>query len=207
MANIYRLTFRCHYQSDGTLAEPSLHYQTDNSTGGSEPDPSDLVAWLDGYLSTPFRALLNSHVTLDELVLSQEVLKPDIGVSSSVTVNGVGSYTTGAIAVPKAAVPVIDIHTGVRSKSARGWMRPPGPGIASAFNGDSWDSSYQSAAATFCALLDDTHDFGTISISTLKPVVYSPTRHKRGDDPWTFQVKSAQLNPNVRWLRSRLTSP
>lgn len=210
MAKVWRITFQCHH-TNGTLCEPSLHYQTDTNILEDEPSGDAVAADIAGKLASPFRLTMRTETTLDVIVAREEVLKPTIGEVGAFNVAGAGTGLAGAVTAPHALVPVIDLVTKTHSRSARGWCMLPGP-CASLFTsglGDQWDTSSGMVLAyqAFAALLDDTVAFGGIGTGHYNPVVYSRTRRQRGNTPYTFQVTSAHLNPQVRWLRRRTTSP
>lgn len=206
MSRIYRATVRCHH-GDGTLAQPSLHYQTDLDITESEPNPSDVAGEIWAKIGTRFLACCHAETAIDELVVSEEVLAPNIGVSGVHAIGGVGTGLAAAVSIPTGLVAVINLHTNVRSRSARGWFHPPGPMQASAVNGDQWAAGYQGYLDLLVPLLDDQLDIGFPNASQINPVVYSRTRHQRGQAPYTFRVTSATVNHVPHWLKSRMTSP
>jgi hypothetical protein len=206
MSRIYRATLRCH-ASDGTLFEPSLHYQTDVALAGSEPDPQDVANAIDTKLQAALRAILPATGVYEELILAEQVIPPDIGVGA-VTVNGSsGNLVATDGNTPHGLVPIINLHTGVSSRNARGHIAGPSPGSALFSSGRKWSTSYLALLTTFAALLDDTMSLGAINPTILNPVVYSRTRRLRDQSPWTFKVLSASVNPTPHWLRSRQSSP
>jgi hypothetical protein len=73
--------------------------------------------------------------------------------------------------------------------------------------GDTWISGYQTKLAAFAAVLDDSFNLGTIDITHVNPVVYSRTRHQRGEDPHAFRVTSATANTKAHWLKTRMSTP
>ena len=206
MANIYRATFKC-ITDNGALVEPSLHYQTDVPLGGDEPDPSDIAAGIWGHLGSAFKACFSSHTTVQVLLVGQEVLPPDIGIAGSHDVNEVGTLSGSGDSFPDGCCPLVNLHTNVRSRSARGWLHLPPPRWADNVSNNVWSGSVVTAITAFRALLDDEIDLGSLIITQLNPVVYSRTRRQREETPYTFRVQSATLNPSVHWLRSRMTTP
>jgi len=209
VANIYRSTFVCTY-ADGTLVEPSVDYQTDLSTGDSEPSASDLAGAIWSHVGAAFKACLNSHITVQRLLLSQRVIAPAIGLVGSHEVNEAGTYTTGTIVEPFGLVAIINRHTGAASRSSRGWLRMPNPGIAADVTGNTLTSSFTSQLQALGNVLDDTVDVGGfLGIGSVHahPVVYSRTRHKRGLTPYTFNLTGCTVNPKWHWLRSRMSTP
>jgi hypothetical protein len=206
VANIYRLQFEC-VHTDGTLAQPSLHYQTDVPAGGDEPDPSDVASAVWSHLGSAFKACFTSSYTVTALAALEEVLPPAIGIAGTHVVGEAGTLAGSGDSMPQGAVPLINLHTGTRSRSARGWLRLPSPRLADRVSGNVWDGTMLAATGAFCALLDDQLELGTLIITDLNPVVYSKTRAQREEEPFTFRVTGATTNPKVHWLRSRMTTP
>jgi len=209
MARTYKATIRCRDDS-GILIQPSLHYQTDVSVVGSEPDPNDVAAGIWAIIRDHFIGATPLDVTIDELVVGEEVLKPAIGASGSHPINVQGSFSTSGDRMPNACVAVLNRHTATRSRSARGWLMMPGGILADQQANGLWhtDGGYWTAwLVPLAALLDNSFDLGSVDPTHVNPVVYSRTRHQRGDSPYTFRVTNATANPQVRWLKSRLTIP
>lgn len=207
MARIYRCTFRCSY-ADGTLVEPSLHYLTDVALAGSEPDPDDIASGLWSALGTEFLGVLTNQVTVNDVVASECVIPPAIGVQGSHHVGSVGTGFGAQTELPRALVPLISLNTGIASKSARGHIFLCSPGYKENLaTGGIWASSAQGFFNTLATQLDDSYDLGTVSVTHVNPVVYSRTRHVRGQDPHHFRVTGATAQTHPHWLRSRLSNP
>jgi hypothetical protein len=203
---IYRASIRCSY-ADGGLVVPSLHYQTDVSLGGDEPDPSDVASGIWGVIGTAFRAATPSLVTIHDVVVSEQVIKPAIGATGIHTVELAGSTTLSSEFLPRGIVPIINLHTEVASRSGRGYMTLAGPGASGAISDKLFTGSYLTSYQTLAALLDNSFDLGTLSITHVNPVVYSRKRHVDGLDPHAFRVTSASVRSKIHYLRSRDTSP
>src|SRR5215469_17598113 len=203
---IYRATVSCTH-SDGTLVMPSLHYKTDPPPLGDEPAPDDVASAIWGLIGDQLRACTTSDVTFHELVVTEEVVPPDLGVAGSFGGLGAGTGVFSDEALPHGLVPVLNLHTATRSRSARGWFRPASPGKASVVNGNVWTSAYMTILNNLAAVLDDDADMGSLTTTHLQPVVYSRTRHLRSEDPYWFDVTSGSANPRCHWLRTRMTNP
>lgn len=207
MSRVYRVSIRGTSET-GALVMPGWHVQTDVPTGGDEPDPSDIANTIWSHLGTALLSATPNVVHVDELQLVEQVLPPDIGVAGAHTVNSYGTMPAGSgNQLPDGTVAVYDIHTGVRSRSSRGWMLWPGPANSSYLIHNEWSSGYMGYANAFAALLDDSVDVGTVFITHVNPVVYSKTRRQRLESPYTFRVTSVTVNKRAHWLRSRMTSP
>lgn len=207
MARTYRCTLQAHY-SDGTLVEPSLHYQTDLPDLGDEPDPSDVATGIWGHLGAEWQESCPTYVHIDSLVVTEMVVPPLIGVGGEHVVNADGTGSAGAEDLPRELVPLVNVHTDTRSRSARGNLRLAGVGDKSKIIARTFQAAYVTAVYTpFINKIPDEIDLGSLVITRLNPVVYSRTRHLRGETPYTFRVVGASLNPKPKWLRSRGTSP
>lgn len=202
----YRCTFVCE-QSNGVLIEPSVHFQTDLSFVGDEPSPDDVAGGAWTLLGTAFKALCRTDVTVHRLVATEQVLKPAIGAVGLHTVEEAGTYSAADAHVPAALVPLINLHTAVASRSARGHLFLGGPRDTITLISGKWSSSWLTRMTTFADLLDNSFDLGTIDVTHVHPVVYSRTRHRNGTEPHTFRVTKATANNQPTWLRSRLTVP
>jgi hypothetical protein len=207
MARVYRATFKCHLVNLA-LVMPSLHYQTDVPPLGDEPDPNDVADGIWTLLGSAALAAMPGEVHCDELVVTEEVLPPDVGVAGAHTVglNGTLPGGTGA-ELPDGIAAIVNLHTGTRSRSSRGWTIWPGPSSSSHVDHNTFTGAYLSAILAFAALLDDSFDLGSVTPTHVNPVVYSKTRRQREEDPYTFRVTSASVNRTTHWLRSRMDVP
>lgn len=206
MARTYRATINCTHIIGPKFA-PTLHYQTDVPTGGGEPDPNDVASGIWGVIATAIRNVASDWVTFDNLVVGEEVLPPDIGVSGIDVLNVPGLIAHGDAKIPTGASPLINLHTGTRSRSARGWTHPPGPTNSGELNGQDWIAGYLTLLDNLAAVLSDSFSLGSLFPTTVNPVVYSRKRHVALETPYTFKVTGATTNAQVKWLRSRMTSP
>lgn len=207
MARIYRATYRCRH-ANGALVQPSVHYQTDVPTGGDEPQIEDVASSIWGLTGTDFKNSSPTDVHIDELIVAEEVLKPDIGEVTAHVVNEAGTLGVAGDRLPIAACMVLNRHTNTRSRSARGWLMLPGGVLASQQQLGKWvvGGIYPAAALILCTRFASSFDLGTFA-THVNPVVYSRTRRLKNTPPWTFRVTGVTQNPEVRWLSSRLSSP
>lgn len=207
MSRVYRCTFMATY-ADGTLVEPSLHYQSDLPPLGDEPDPDDVASGLYGLLGADYLQTLPPGVTLHDLVCTEQVIAPAIGVQGSHHVGLPGTGTAGAEDLPRELVPILNLRTDTVSRSARGHIFLCSPGDKTKLVARDWQQAYIDAVyAPFAAKLSSSYDLGAVTPTHMHPVIYSRTRHQRSEDPYTFQVVSAALKVRPTWLRSRATTP
>jgi hypothetical protein len=185
-----------------------VHYQTDVPAGGSEPDVQDVANDIWNQLGTPLKECLSVDITIDELVVVEQVLKPDIGVSAAVAVGAPGFVTIPDTVLPHELVPLINFHTATASRSARGhiFMGSFLSQITLAAGGV-WSASIMGLLQGFANACRASFDLGSLQITHVNPVIYSRTRHQRGQDPYTFRLTGATVKPRPTWLRSRATTP
>lgn len=207
MSRVYRATVKGHEQN-GALVMPGFHYQTDLPPLGGEPDPADVASALWSHIGTAALAATPNTIIIDELVVTEEVLPPDVGVAGSHTVATAGTLAGGSgNQLPDGIACVLDRHTATRSRSSRGWTMWPGPASSSQLLHNVFTSAYLISIDALCALLDDDFTVGLITPTTVHPVVYSKTRRQRLETPFTFQVTSVTSNDVPTWLRSRMDVP
>jgi hypothetical protein len=207
MAKVFRATVKARH-GDGTLIQPSLHYQSDLEPLEDEPTAQEVADGLWSKWGTQLRTCHHTTVVFDELVVTEEVLPPDIPSQASKAVAANGTLTSGAFDLPKGLVVLLGIKTTTPSRSARSHLALGCPGPATFLGGGVWTSSVITPAQAFCDLLnDDVEVGGPIITHTMHPVVYSRTRRKRGESPYTFRVSNAVARPTPHWLRSRMSQP
>lgn len=207
MSRVYRCTIRAKHL-DGTLVEPSVHYQTDLQPLGDEPDPSDVAAGLWGHWGSACLQCLPDSVKVDELVVVEQVLPPAIGVVGSFPVGLVGSHQIFTNEdLPHGLVPILNVRSDTSSRNARGHFSLACPGSKNDLSQGKWSGGMVTAYNAFAALLDDDLSLGSVLPSTLRPVVFSRTRMQREQDPFTFKVIAVTPNATPHWLRSRMTNP
>lgn len=199
----------CHDTVDQSLIEPSLHYQTDLSTGGDEPAADDVANGVWSILGGDFLALCHDQYHVDSVVARSQELKGSgvIPVLGQLTVNQPGQLTSGGFDLPRELVGIVNLYTDAATRSGRGYTSLPCPGVESFLQDRLWFGSYKTACDSFASKCDNSFSLGTISVATVNPVVYSATRRARGQAPYTFRVQSARFNTRPHWLRSRGTSP
>lgn len=207
MARTYRAIFNCHDRDDLSLIQPSLHYQTDLSGIGSEPDPDDVAAGIWTLLGSAFTAACTTRVAIDSIDVVEQVIPPTVAVGGTHVVGVNGTLAVANQDLPRALCIGINLKTATRSRSSRGFFHLPGALSTSYIGAHIWGGAYVTNANTFAALLDDSFDLGVVDPTHVHPVVYSRKRHKEGDTPYTFQITAASASTKVRYLRSRDTSP
>lgn len=208
MARVYRFSFQGHTAS-GTLLINSLHYQTDVAPTGSEPAASDVLAAIDAHLRTAYRAVVPSSFTIDSAELRECLASGDtnVPVAASLVINQPGTLTTSDTSLPYGMTCIVKLRSDAGIRSGRGYLALPDPLSSTFLASRLWGSSYFPLVQSFAALLDDTMSLGSTLPTTLNPVVYSRTRHNRGESPFTFQMVEAIPRSTPSWRRSRMTVP
>lgn len=204
MSDIYRVEYR--YTLKGQQMISGMDYQTDLAFLGSEPDPDEVVDAVDGHLTDRFRHCLSTLGVIDEIHIRERVLGADVPKTASKQLDLVGACVLGAQELPLELCGVIARKTNAAIRSGHGWIFMP-PLLDNAQSNSEGQlvlgGEYQANLALFAALLDDDINTGVFTIDKLHPVVYSETRRKRGDSPFTFQVTSAPVRRKIHFLRSR----
>lgn len=199
--------------SDGVSVVNGLHYETQPPTLGDEPAPVDVLNKLDTELTTLYRNCLPSAVTVHAITLAErlspsEIASGQVPHGAAKELELAGTLSPADTKLPEAISAIVQLRTGVPLRSARGYVALPSPlGSASLTNGGLWTGSTKSAYDAFAAKVDDDYEIGTVAVTSIVPVVYSPTRHDRGVSPWSFQVEAGTLVNKAKWRRSRTTAP
>lgn len=191
---------------NGAQTVNDLHYYHLGTFTMTEEDCSALAADINGHLGQLYINLMESSWTLDQAVVRTEVIPPAVAVAGSATIGAPGAWTTSPRQNPHAMCLIVRKDTGVASRSGRGWISLPGSPLSTDFSQDVWDQGYVDAVKLFAAKLPDTI-IGSPSGTSWFPCVYSRTRHKRGNDPFFFDLDKAVVSNKVHWQRTRLTIP
>jgi hypothetical protein len=165
--------------------------------------------------TTELRAVLAAAWTVVAVVVT-EVLDPDstaVPAQGSHSVNLAGTQTSAGDQLPPPSCPLLTFYTNAAVRSGHGRIFLPSSGPASNLDGSgNYDTSATFYVTTLPALrtklLADVHvTDGVLVDQDLSLVVYSRTRHARGDDDFYFDVTSIAQHPQLHWLRSRATAP
>lgn len=211
MAKVWRIAFLSTTEN-GTLAVNTLHYQTDLEALEEEPSGNNVVDAVSDHLTTAYRAVLPTSMTLNSLQ-ARECVAPgseDVPGAGEKTVNLAGTFTAASSRLPDAVCMVVSLKTDVPLRSARGYIALPSPRNETLLDtNQKWltTGTYYTNVEALAALLDDSFDTGGVGAVTLNPVVYSRRRHGIGLNPYTFQVARAIPSNEVHWRRSRTTAP
>lgn len=207
---IYRVSFKGHFD-DGVLTVNSLHYVTQPPLEGSEPAAQDVCQllkdeWAPLWINANTGAWHFSSVDLTEMVNPLDVNATPRAATVAVT-NGGALPATGD-KLPEALCGIVSLRTEVARRWARGYVAMPSPRASSYLDASAnWTGGYLTALQAIAAKVDDDYEIGTVSVTSVIPVVYSRTQHLRGaDQPWA-QVSAGVARTKPKWRASRLSAP
>jgi hypothetical protein len=144
---------------------------------------------------------------VERVTVVEQVIHPAIGAQGNHVVNEAGTADPGNADLPLALSPLLNLHTNVASRSARGWIFFPCVMDSALIADREWTVGIYNNMQDVAAVLDNSFDLGSVFPTHVNPVVYSRTRHKNGLDPHAFQITSASSARRPHYLRSRDTSP
>lgn len=221
MAKVWRVEVVGETASLGLQWMFTLHYQTDMGTGSGEPSASRIIdEFFDHWgssstnLSTIVAALASPNAL--RAVRAREEVDPtgdDVPEQAERAINLGGSLTISGDHLPIEACMWMKCGTGVASRSSRGGFHWP-PTLAPAFlDGNGFWDATSLASSPFSAIPPKVVDVlngvfpEELGNGDLKPVIYSETRRRRGQSPYTFQITTATWRQHVAWLRRRGIAP
>jgi hypothetical protein len=213
MSNIaWAVTFRSTRQ--GVQLVNTLHYAESKGTGGGDNASADEVRDnVAAGLKDLYRAMLPTDATLDEIIVRSEVRDPaqDVPEQSQLTVGQAGTRTIVTNQLPKSICVLATIRTNAPVRGGIGRVFLPAPVEASWLDAGSWSSGITTNSGSpwkqFMDAAIATQSWGTINQHDLPLVVYSRTRHRRGDANYWFAASGYVIRSQPHWLRSRATAP
>jgi hypothetical protein len=207
MARTYRASIISHVNNTGAEIVSTLHYQTDLTFIGDEPDPDDVAAGVWSTIGSSYRAATVTRITIDRVDVLEMVIKPDLAAGGTHIVGLAGTLASPGGDMSQATCLGINLRTTTRSRSSRGFMHMPPPLDHQYSSGQGWTGGYLTLSQTVADTVDDSFDLGTINVTHVHPVVYSRLRHQEGLTPYTFRVTQGTITNKQRYVRSRDTSP
>lgn len=213
--DILRVSFES-TDASGRLFVNTLHYRIegDSAFPTHEPEIPSVLSKLSEHLTTEYRGCLDTGRTLNTIRGRTEVetWNGEVARVGEVTVGLAGLLSHGDGTVPDPACGVIDLRSGVASRSGRGWIMVPGSRASTALSSlGKWavGGTYVNAMNALAAVLDDKvqETFGGVNSWHATPVIYSRTRRKAALEPFYFPVASCLVRTDVHWLRRRVTAP
>ena len=215
MAKLFRVSF--HSTSTTGVAYVSTYHYVVRPAGGftDTGDASNLRDALSGTLPAQYRGVLPNWITVQTMLVA-EVLPPgstDVPDESSFTVGLNGQQSTTGDQLPIPLCVLVGIYSNAAVRSGHGRTFYPHPGNASLLDSaGNWDMASTVFATSYPTLLNSLKSNWTVDLSgtpdaTASQVIYSRTRHARGDDSYYFDVSSWTIRTVPHWLRSRATAP
>ena len=191
----------------GVLMLSTFHMQVTPETGFSDPDPNDVADGIWGHIQNEWLAVTASNISVDELVIDEQVNSPDIGANGSHVIDVAGTNPGTGGTVPDAMCALVNWQTNVSSRFARGWMHLPALTTASHVNGNALTQSYYDTCKQLADRMVGEIDFGSFFPARGQFVTFSRTRFQERLEPHFFTITGARVNPNAKWLRTRTTAP
>lgn len=195
---------------EGVAYVNTWHFVTQPPELGSEPAASDVIATIDTAYRSLYKNCLYNGITVNTAELG-ELLPPaslDVPRGAVINVGQNGTLTGGDGKMPPALDLIIAKKTGVPRRWARGYVAIPSPRSSGNLSGSAqWTGNFLTACQALAAIFDDDYEIGTVSVTSVIPVVYSRVQHAKGaSQPWAqIQAGTVRLKPS--WRRSRMTSP
>jgi hypothetical protein len=211
MAKIWKVTWQ--YVNGGQECDLGLHYQWDGETGSTEISAEKVCDVLDTKLTTAIKNMVRDTGSVVAVIAREEVDPtgtdvPEVHEKPLGVAGTIFSGTAGSL--PYELVPLFHRKTSGAVKGGQSWCFGPSPLGGAGITNGLWDTGSvpYGAWSTFAALLDDRVHYDnspavTGTVGDLVPVAYTKTRRKRGISPYTFNVTSAGVARQPRWLRSR----
>lgn len=206
---IYRFSY-VGLSDTGVQVVNDLHYHVVPPLAGSQPDPADVLAGIDGHLRTAYRACLSLGYNVNSAELRQMVApwESDIPVAASLNVNQAGTLAQSDTKLPVPMAAIVKLRSNAALRSGRGYLALPSPRQSTYIGNDGkWTGTFATNMQTLAALLDDVLELGSVDPSHAYPVVYSRTRHERNESPWWFDVVEGIPRQVPSWRRSRMSAP
>lgn len=187
-----------------------FHIQTDVPTGGSEPDPNDVLDGFDDHFTSYLTPCIPDTVDLVALQLRQLVTPGTESVPAaaekSLSGNGQGEGADGTVST--SVCQILGLTTNAALRAARGYMALPSPFYAEQMADENHISGSQvSALNAFGAQIETSYSLGEFFPTNCNPVVYSRRRDSLHFDPFTFRITGHKVNTRVMWRRSRVSIP
>jgi hypothetical protein len=193
----------------------TLHYvvKHDSAYAGGD-DAGAMADQIDTKLTTAYRAVCPVGMTVDTLVVREELAAGDTSIpeEGAKSIGLAGTLANADTLLPLGLCMHLKIKTNAAVRSGHGGIFLPPPRVSTSLASQGFfasAASYYVNAGTLAALLDDNIQVTSGGFNTwhLSPVVYSRTRRNRADPNWYFGVTQVQRDFTPHWLRSRMTAP
>lgn len=213
MAQVYR----CAWNSDtdtGVRIVNTFHVVARPQAFTTEDESAAAVRdALHAALTTKYRATLATDITLQSLVVREELAPSDQSVpdEASQTIGLAGTQVPSGDRLPWSTCLLATFYTNaaVRSGHGRNFLSP-GTSASNLTAGKIWDtaSTVWTNAGTYLTELMAAHSTGSSNAGhDLAQVVYSRTRRAQSLPEYYFDVVSYTRRTQPHWLRSRASVP
>jgi len=200
-----RVAFNAHNSSSGALITNVVHVEVD--TLSSPPNWGSIAGDINTWLGTQWRNILTTHDVFDSIVVTDEDYPGSTLGQGVVSLAAVGTRTTSDTDLSPGLCAIGTFKSSVAKRYARGHVFfPPAYNSGEMIAGGLW--SFTSSYTIACAAWHDQYRAGhTSGSSGYVPIIYSRTRQKRGESPFTFPIVAGIVRQGQFFLRSRTTAP
>lgn len=208
MSTVYRCSL---HATRGTLQiVNTFHLAIDSAPiGPGNPTADALAEKVWGHFQFVYAAVLDTASNFDSVSTREEVHPPAIPSAGFHAGVMAGGRTTPDTDLPTPMCGLIQIksNAAVRGGTGRNFM-PPAISSTELNNSAQWKTSgnYWPQISQYALTLKAGISSGSWWTGgwTGKLIVFSPTRFKRGDANYYFDVTDCYADPRPRWLRSRV---
>lgn len=196
----------------GALVRTSLHYVERTTDFYGPAGAADVAEAISDHMTQYYMPCLATDTHIDVLEV-REVVRfwspfNEIPSVSAAIVDDGGTVGVGSERLPSACCSKISIKSNAAVRGGHGWILPPANVSVVNLNSDGqWDGDLGAGITALADHIPDTIEFGSLPTHILDPIVYSETRHRRGDDNYYFDVENALWRSDPTWLRRRISIP
>lgn len=206
----WQLAFEGHLGSGAELVTTFAYVDRHDDTD-SDLDAASVAGAVASHLAVYYLACLPTDAHVD-VMTAREIVRwwspyDEIPQAASVTVNANGTRTLGTDRPPNGLTCKLSCKGNAAVRGAHGWRLLPGdPNAGSLSSVGKWQGAYLTAVQTFATKMMDDLPVGLFT-NKLYGIVYSYSRHRRGDANWFFDLQSVTASDTPGWLRKRMTIP
>ena len=199
MAKLYRAAVDS--SAFGETFVTVLHYASEGPTASA----SDAASGFVGAITDGLKATLSTSGHLDAVTITEVLAPGDTSIPDTHvrTLAIAGLYSpSGGDNIPHEVTGLCKKKTGVPLRGAHGWAYGFPIYQSGELNGEliKTTGNYWPKLLVMAAALTDVI---VGALTSYDPVVYSRTRHRRGDTNYYFGISSGLASPTTRWLRKR----
>lgn len=212
MAKIYKVQLKWHTGTITGVSTFHVHAVSSAPLGSSSPSAHDLADKVDSVIGAKFAAVVPMTGALDTINVVEETDPGDLSAIPEAyekVVARSATYNPSTFNVASALCGMLKVRTNaaVRSGHGRLFLPPVFSSTPLAAN-NTWatSSTWLTAVQALATELQNGFEAGSWWTAgwDARLVVYSRTRRARGISTYYFGVTGVALDPQQRWLRSRL---